>query len=126
MVSFADIRTAIDALREVQRAIGETNEKQGERWRYELVRLRRDLAERLGAVYRLSERWSPAPEQTPHKEALRRSLSALRTALAEHQALWPAVSVDIQAPEYRQSVGQLRATYAELDETLSRIGAECR
>ena len=65
----------------------------------------------------VSVRSAPSPAVI----AFRNALSQLRSAVAELQASWPAVSLDPDAPSYRQSVQRVRARLEAVEMCLSRL-----
>ena len=111
----------VGEMRKSQHAIGDACAHQGGGWRLEVVRRRRELSEqigRLGAI--VNEVASPTPSQM----AFRSRLSDLRAVLAEHQTVWPAVSIEPSAERYLKSVARVPAAYDALDGALAAVTGE--
>jgi hypothetical protein len=123
MMDLREVEAALRDLHATHRAIGGVTGGQAEGWRLELVRLRRALAEKIGLLSNGLNQWSPPPEAAAFHAALRRDLSALRASLAEHQARWPAVSVDIEAPDHVRSQMILQSAHDALDRSMAALGA---
>ena len=92
---------------------GKPSAKQPVGWRQDVVRWRRTLSEQLGCV---GEHLAAMPVDAA--AAIRTPLSELRGALADHQASWPAVSLDPDSPDYRRSVMPVRAAFDRLEAAL--------
>ena len=54
-------------------------------------------------------------------DALAKGLSAMRSAIALHQAEWPAVAIDTESQAYRAAVRTLRAATREFHAVANRM-----
>lgn len=109
-----DVRTAANRLRALQQQASSTVEAQDENWQRDLVGIRRELASGIVTLTSSVREWSPPATLDRDHEELGRCVSRVRQALAMHQALWPAVSIDPRDREFRASAGQIRAAYDDL------------
>ena len=108
-----EIRAAANRLRGLQQKASLAVDRRDEEWQRALVSLRREIASGItdlsAAVRKLS-----LPEASPELAALDLGTSALRRALAMHQASWPAVLVDPGRPDFKASVALVRGAYDDL------------
>ena len=111
------IRSKLDAARRVQQSIKGLREH--ENWRQKLIVHRRELSVALSDLIEQNRVWIAPTELKAHHRALSNSLSALRSAIAFHQASWPAVSVDPDAPAYLETVGDLRVAFDNAERHLA-------
>ncbi len=93
----------------------------------DLVAARRILSERLGGlegmISDMDERTIP-PETV---REFRKRLGYLRTAIAYHQALWPAVRIDEDPEEYRRTAEKPSQAFREfIDWGYSNFAAPAR
>lgn len=114
MTRLSDIGAALAELRDIHRLIVATTQEQADGWRHDLVRLRRNLAEKLGELIPLVRDSDPGRD-SPAFDAFRKALSALRTAVAEHQGRWPAVLLDLSDPSYGTSLARVREAHERLE-----------
>jgi hypothetical protein len=71
--------------------------------RSELVNLRRRLAEQMAVVSKAAETDPKLLGDALLAFEFRSKFSAMRSAIASHQANWPAVKIDHADPRFRQS-----------------------
>lgn len=118
MTSYA-IRAQFDAVRSIQQSIAGLRDQ--ENWRHALIVRRRELSIALSGLIEQNRAWIAPAELRVHHRALSNSLSTLRSALAFHQASWPAVSIEHDAPDYLKSVGDLRAAFYAVERQLVEL-----
>ena len=116
----ADLRAALQALRATQVLLVGACQRQEPDWRHVVVACRRDLARQLGELTSLLDR-VPAGAADEARVAFRRTLSRLRSVLAEHQALWPAVAIDVAAPGYQASLAAIRVADGQVDQSFAAL-----
>ena len=107
----SDNRTLMDEIHKLQKIhadLAVISERTDEQRKLELVQLRRQLAMQIGVISALADKnFLPGAEDIVGRE-FRSLLSAMRRGIALHQANWPAVKVDEQNSDYRQSIQQAR------------------
>ena len=113
-MSLDEIRAAANRLRSLQRQASLAVDRRDEEWQRALVSLRRDIASGITELSAATRKLSPPVEARRELAALDQGVSALRRALAMHQASWPAVSVDPRQPDFKASVAQVRGAYDDL------------
>jgi predicted HAD superfamily Cof-like phosphohydrolase len=123
MSRFSAIGSALAELRDIHRLIVATTQEQADGWRHELVRRRRDLAEKLGELTPLVRDGQPGGD-APTFDDFRKALSALRTAVAEHQGAWPAVLLDKGDLSYTSSLAKVRDAYDRLETSFRLLDGE--
>lgn len=98
----------IQKLQKIHTDLAVISERTDEQRKLELVQLRRQLAIQIGVISAQADK--SFLTDADHTVALefRSLLSAMRRGIALHQANWPAVKVDEQNPDYRQSIQQAR------------------
>jgi hypothetical protein len=128
-MSIVAIRAAAEALRELQQRASMATTAQADGWRHDVVETRREIAGAIGELAELTRGWVPPAEAEQAYAAFRKSVDEVRRALAMHQALWPAVSIDSDQSGFQASVGELRAAYqtffarlGELERATKSIG----
>ncbi len=108
MSDLRSLREAVAKLAMLQRSLaalsgGDENQAN---WRHQHIDYRRDLQAQIGTISSLAATIDGlAPDD---RSALGDALSRMRTALALHQADWPAVSIRPNDLLYRQSVQRVR------------------
>ena len=111
-------------LEQLSFAIYDAVKHQADGWRLRVVGLRRELGDRVGVAVTTLDDWTPsAPAVASLLPKLREEMAELRTALAEHQASWPAVSLDPSAPGYRESLAKLMTAQTRVRATMEHIDA---
>jgi hypothetical protein len=113
-MSVPAIRAAAEALRQLQQRASAATAARADGWRHDVVQTRREIAMAIGDLVAMTRGWTPPTEAEPAHAAFRRSVDDVRRALAMHQALWPAVSIDSAQPAFQASVGELRGAYQTL------------
>lgn len=108
MTARRHLRESVDAFERIQRAFASNSGQEDPNWRRKIIDLRRELQDSLVRVRTALEAAEQAEGRTPTFQALASALSTLRSAIALHQAEWPAVAIDTGDPSYRQAVKQLR------------------
>ena len=99
------LASAIDELAGLLAELGNLVDFKLDEHRAEIVRMRRAVAEQHAEVHRLAEdTFAGASELKAYREAH----SALRSAMAQHQAKWSVVSICPESSEYRSSVRTIR------------------
>jgi hypothetical protein len=113
-MSLDEIRAAANRLRSLQQQASIAVDRRDEEWQRALVSLRRDIASGIAELSAATRKLSPQEEASRELAALDRSISALRHALAMHQASWPAILVDPRQPDFKASVARVRGAYDDL------------
>ena len=113
-MSLNEVRAAANRLRGLQQQASLAVDRGDEEWQRALVSLRRDIATGIAELSAATRKLPPLEEVSRELAALDRGVSALRRALAMHQASWPAVSVDPRQPDFKASVAQVRGAYDDL------------
>ena len=121
MVMLNDIEMALRAVQSTQAAIRSLSLEQTEGWRTEIVRQRRALSECFSRLFQLADEWTPPHEVAAAFGEFRRMLPRVRSAIAFHQASWPAVCLDTSSSDYLRSLEQVRARSSELEEAFGRV-----
>lgn len=119
-MSIAALRALVDDLRTIQQRVSAATQHKPADWRQDVVRARRDIAARIGELATLTRQWTPPAHAANTYAAFQASVSTVRRSLAMHQALWPAVAIETDRPEFQESVAELRTAY---DDLLARLGA---
>ena len=109
-----EIRAAANRLRGLQQQASLAVDRRDEEWQRALVSLRREIASGITDLSAATRKLSPPEEARPEITALDQHVSALRRALALHQASWPAVLVDPRQPDFKASVAKVRGAYDDL------------
>ena len=117
---FPDIGQVLAEVQLLHRQIAAASSAGTDGWRQEVVRLRRRMAEQIGALIPLVSAGRPGSD-TPQFDGFRKAVSRFRTAVAEHQAQWPAVLLDARDPAYVESVTRLRSAHENMDESFHRL-----
>lgn len=113
-MSLDEMRTTANRLRGLQQQASLAVDRRDEEWQRALVSLRRDIATGIAELSAATRKLSPREEASRELAALDRSISALRRALAMHQASWPAILVDPRQPDFKASVALVRGAYDDL------------
>ena len=98
----------LDAVNALEAAFAEAATLEGdgfEEHRKEVVRLRRQIAAQNATIATLCD---AAFEQPERRQAFHSEFSKMRSAMAFHQASWPAVAIDFQNPGYLSSLQSMR------------------
>lgn len=115
------LRASLDAFERIQSDFANNSDQRDPDWRRRLVALRKDLQDSLIAIRTALQAHEEAAGRSEAGDALNKGLSAMRSAIALHQAEWPAVAIDTQSEAYRGSVRTLRAAtrdFRELTEAM--------
>lgn len=124
--SVGAVRISLDQLEATQRALGEISRRSDPERAHDLIRLRRDLVDRLTTLSHLGDTLFAAQDSPDIARDFRGRISQVRAAAAELQATWPAVRVrDAMGPAYLDAVAGVRAQdqrfVAWVRSTLDRI-----
>src|SRR5688572_10161361 len=79
-------------------------------WKQEFIEMRRQLQLQLTTVVHAADRCEKIKRNPDATAQLREGWTKMRSALALHQANWPAVKIDRSDPGYIESVSRTRAT----------------
>jgi hypothetical protein len=102
-------REAVAELERVQAAMADVTNSGGENWKREFIDLRRQLQAQIGQVARAASACRGLATSDVLARDIQEALSRMRTAVALHQANWPAVSIDPADPGYIKSSASVRA-----------------
>ena len=103
MTALEELTRAFDEFERIQSDITVIGSQPVEGWQKRLVEQRRTLQ---ANIVRLREAGVACDGGRVAGKALaeyQQALSAMRTAMALHQAQWPAVTIDQENPDYQQS-----------------------
>ena len=117
---FPEIGQVLAELQDLQRQIAATTGSRPDGWRHEMVRLRRRMAEQIGALIPLVNP-GEGGRDTPQFDSFRKAVSRFRTAVAEHQGRWPAVLLDVSDPDYVASLTRVRSAHENMDESFRQL-----
>lgn len=118
-----------DALAELERiltAMAETSKRTDETWKKEFIDMRRQLQLQLTAVASAADECAQIKSNPEAAARLREGWTKMRSALALHQANWPAVRIDREDRGYLDSVSKTRATNWAFVELARQIIADTR
>ena len=101
-------RESVAELERVQAAMARVSNSGGENWKREFIELRRQLQAQIGLVARAASDCRRLTTSDVARD-IQESLSRMRTAVALHQANWPAVSIVPADPGYIESSASVRA-----------------
>ena len=107
MESLDHFREAIAKLESLHGELAALPKSGAEDWRDKLICYRRQLEVQKTAVAGLPV-WRELGGNEEDRIRLKAALSGMRSALALHQASWPAVAIDPDDRGYQQSVGSVR------------------
>jgi hypothetical protein len=88
-------------------------------WREAIVEQRRAMAAQMAKLGARLTQFTPTPDTRQDYEDVRERFSRLRSAIAEHQAAWPAVSADPSDESFQSSNTKLKALFDELNAVLT-------
>jgi hypothetical protein len=95
-------------------------------WKKEFIEMRRQLQVQLTAVAAAADRCNQIKSNPEAASQLREGWTKMRSALALHQANWPAVRIDRENPGYIDSVSKTRTTNWAFVELARKIITETR
>jgi hypothetical protein len=101
-------KEAVAELEAIQAAMASLSKQDDSNWRRDFIDLRRRLQSQITQVSLAITRCLPLSRDDRLVRELKDALSRMRTAVALHQANWPAVSIDASSPEYLQSTSGVR------------------
>ena len=106
MIDCASALRALDELEKIQADLGRISERTDDARRRDLVQLRRAASAQIALIGQLAEPlFADAPAD--HAE-FRRLFSSMRSAVALHQAEWPAVRLDTGDEQFQRSSQNVR------------------
>lgn len=121
MTSWRRLEAAVLSFENIQREFAQNSDQRGLDWRRGMVELRRALQDRLIAIRGALQAYEDSCGRSPDTEKLASALSALRTAIALHQANWPVVAIDTDDSGYRAEVKMLRGSTSEFRKTARTV-----
>jgi hypothetical protein len=126
----ADYKALLAELRTLERIQADLTQlagRQDNARKAETVELRRQLAHQIGVLSELGRLTLNAPSDQDVYTDFRTRLSAMRSAIALHQAEWPAVALDTAPEEYLRSAQRvLKAKEAFTPWAIRTIGILAR
>jgi seryl-tRNA(Sec) selenium transferase len=108
--SLAALEEALREFENTRAQIVRNSAESNPQWRQSLVNLRRTLQDSVAKMRAALSVYENDGGNKQYCAAFAKALSSMRNAIAIHQAEWPAVSIEIENPEYNESVQRLRAT----------------
>jgi hypothetical protein len=127
VTDFDAFKLEIDALEKLLNEIAAVIARSDDQRRFDLVKLRRGLSLRIGAIGRLAD---PLFRGTAEYQEYNARFSSMRAAAAEHQASWPAVLLGERGAEFHDSARPMREANREFIKwarrTLSQAGHDRR
>lgn len=119
MSAQSELRVAVDDLEKLLHAAQPLPDEDVTDFRKRLVRVRRQVAEQIALLSSMGA----ASRDRPGQDEYRHQISTLRSAVAHHQASWPAVSIDTTSLAYQRSVEPMRVAARRFIEW-ARTGAK--
>ena len=107
MDNLHSFREALISFEQVEPALLDTTRRKDAAWKKDYIELRRQLQVRLTALASAGHRIQEANGETGAR--FRDAFVALRSALALHQATWPAVAIDLSNPDYKASADRVQS-----------------
>jgi hypothetical protein len=127
MTDFKLLLSELRTLERIQADLTQLAGRYDEARKGQTVDLRRQLAHQMGVLSELGRQTLSAPADQELYADFRTRLSAMRNAIALHQAEWPAVALDQAPQEYLQSAQRvLKAKEAFTPWAIKIIGARAR
>jgi hypothetical protein len=105
MTDLAILQRELKAMNHIQEQLTAIAQRRDQERKIEMVKLRRMLADQIGVVAQAGR--TALPDQDVHNE-FRSRLSVMRSAIALHQAEWPAVKLDNAPEEYSRSAKRVQ------------------
>jgi hypothetical protein len=121
MSELAEVRIAVDHLRALQQQASLAVDQADPDWQRILVTIRRQISEGIAQLSAAARAWTPPDNLAVDYGQFVTKVGSVRQALAMHQAVWPAVSIDPRDGGFRSSVEQVRTAYDELFATLATL-----
>lgn len=127
MTTRAQIIAEIDAITAVAGRLAAIASRTDAQRKQDLITARRELAMRIMTVMTIGAEYRPLRDHPVHYPELRQRVTAMRAAIADHQAQWSAVAIDSDDAAYvasssavqamgRELMGWIRATVMSLPE----------
>jgi hypothetical protein len=116
----AQLRRDLDALEKLNADIGDVARRNDDERLRELIALRRKLAEQIAVVGQLGDAIFVQRGDDTLLRTYRSGFSRMRSAVALHQANWPAVMLGERPDEYRASAVTARDASREFIEWARR------
>jgi hypothetical protein len=107
--AFSDALTELEAIQGKNTAIAQTGDPA---WKREFIGLRREFQERLAGLAKAADQCVEFKQRPDVAAELRQRWSNLRSAVAHHQANWPAVDLDLKDRAYAESIRDIRTTFS--------------
>lgn len=108
MSAWLTLKNHYAAFEAIQRDIVDNSASKKPAWKSQLIQLRRDLQNQLAQIREALKTCEAAGADAVSCRALASEISKLRSAIASHQADWPAVIIDVDSPAYKASLARLR------------------
>ena len=103
-----ELRGEVAKLERIHAALALLTDRTDSGRKMELVNLRRELATQISAISNVAEKGFLVSADNHVVREFRNALSAMRRAVALHQANFPAVALDDQSADYSVSVKAVR------------------
>jgi hypothetical protein len=103
------LASALTELERIQSAMAGLSTSDLTEWRRELINLRRQLQLQITELGEVAERCDGLHRRSDLGHDFWENFAKMRTAVALHQARWPAVAIDQADPAYQQSIAGVRA-----------------
>ena len=108
LILSARLRSALVEYGRVGYSVSDVGIRRDDNRKQALVTARRRLAEEVGKIGPLIEQDEELAKAPDKQRELARIFSSMRSALAQHQADWPAVTIDDDPEAYRASSLRVR------------------
>jgi hypothetical protein len=99
---------ALIELERIQKTMAGLSMETGEEWKRDLIALRRRLQAQINLVGEAAERCDALRRGEGSGRSFWDGLARMRSAVALHQANWPAVAISPNDPKYQQSIANVR------------------
>ncbi|WP_298672434.1 hypothetical protein [uncultured Sphingomonas sp.] len=110
MSATPDMPAALAEMERIMDDLHDISRRRDEARKSDLVRLRRSLADQMGVIAGAAAQSARLLGDEALAREFRRRFSAVRSAVALHQATWPAVTIDEGGAPYRESAIAVRQT----------------
>jgi hypothetical protein len=127
MEPLQSFREALTAFEHAEAEMLRTMKRTDAAWQKDYIQLRRQLQAHLTAAGVAARRCPEINGNPAVASRFDETLARLRSALAVHQTNWPAISIDLKDPVYRESVRKVRAAslaFTTLAREILERGAE--
>lgn len=117
MTAWRQLSASFEEFERLQSSFAQNSGQQDPNWRRNLIGLRRELQDSLIAIRAALQNLEGDQGHSAATLQLASALSSIRSAIALHQAEWPAVAIDTSDAGYRLAAKELRSATKAFRET---------